>query len=204
MRFTAKTRGCLNVKFHPRLRDGSDLRSRDYQIFSINSISIKGNVGSSRERELRYWPYKLVFNNVGKRRDGKQGQVSEKKGLKIVLFLKPFYLLVAFEFPYYSSPQIYPVQPLDFSCSPCFERYLRRYSFIFCFFCLVRNKTKLIWILTFLYWSFSLFWQTKVQNLKVKFDCFFSKDYSFSSSLCILPCSSWTLPPPWVYTSALI
>ena len=54
MRFTAKTRGCLNVKFHPRLRDGSDLRSRDYQILSINSISIKGNVGSSRERELRY------------------------------------------------------------------------------------------------------------------------------------------------------
>ena len=43
-----------------------------------------------------------VFNNVGKRRDGKQGQVSEKKGLTIVLFLKLFYLLVAFEFHYYS------------------------------------------------------------------------------------------------------
>lgn len=43
-----------------------------------------------------------MFNNVGKRRDGKQGQVPEKKGLKIVLFLKPFYLLVAFEFRYYS------------------------------------------------------------------------------------------------------
>ena len=24
MRFTAKTRGCLNVKFHPRLQEGTD------------------------------------------------------------------------------------------------------------------------------------------------------------------------------------
>ena len=101
MRFTAKMRGCLNVKFHPRLRDGSDLRSRDHQIFSINSISSKG-MQASRARESSAIDHIKVFNNVGKRRDGKQGQVPEKKGLKIVLFLKPFYLLVAFEFHYYS------------------------------------------------------------------------------------------------------
>ena len=56
-----------------------------------------------------------VFNNVGKRRDGKQGQVSEKKRLKIVLFLKLFYLLVAFEFHYYSLNN--PFQSTNISSS---------------------------------------------------------------------------------------
>ena len=55
-----------------------------------------------RARESSAIDHVKMFNNVRKRRDGKQGQVSEKKGLKIVLFLKLFDLLVAFEFHYYS------------------------------------------------------------------------------------------------------